>query len=1029
MTRECATVQSHSGLRRNRKALLSDLSNLVKASKHLQQMANGNPPTQITDEDIDDLILKAFKMVTRAVKFLDIWIEDIGLELSIDASIAAVDAYQDDNSVPPTPPADRVLSESTKFPLPGKYQNRKSNVTRRTSSSIGGVDHARSSSEQTNARPRYSRSSQTFIRPNSHSSRQFSRPPSVQIQTDHRTSNSQVDAQLSRQVTLASEKLQITHELFLGFLSSFIGQRLDSYSSTELLLITQDAVTACRNLLNVVEAVADRDLGRWDAIDKARDNMYARLTELVEAARDVLQPTHPGEEDYLVPAQGKRLADSATACVAGAGDCVAKTRFVIERIGDFDFEPLGLGISTFDVNFGSRQGHAHADSEADLAAITTHPSSSPPQPARTPPPPPLHSLNTDLPLPNNLSQSRTENPTSYNKSLSIHSLLPPIPNSAGQFLESSSVQTSFSSDGDTHDFKQKPFRFESAEISSAGSGSTYIGSMRDSETSVISSTSTRATSPDVLTPQPIGVTCMSHSFCGSQSSLSDEHDDVEAKLLERTFAHELVHNKDGQITGGTLPALIERLTTHDSTPDAMFVSTFYLTFRLFTTPMKFAQALIERFNYAADSPHVSGPVRLRVYNVFKGWMESHWRHDCDKPALACILPFAKDQLSTVLPTAGKRLTELAEKVSQADAPLVPRLISSMGKTNTAIAQYVSPDTPLPPPIITKSQLTSLRQWKYNGGAVSILDFDPLELARQFTIKESRIFCSILPEELLATEWMKKSGSMAMNVRAMSTLSTDLANLVADCILQLEDPHKRAKLIKQWVKIANKCLELDNYDSLMAIICSLNSSTILRLKRTWDIVSAKTKASLENLKSIVEVSRNYAVLRQRLQNLVPPCLPFVGTYLTDLTFVDVGNQTTRHLAGDGNEEGKPVINFDKHMKTARIIGELQRFQIPYRLTEVPELQTWMQDQLVRVRSSDQSNVQNYYRRSLLLEPRENSATTRLVVAPAAVVDGQGASVAPKEVGGKEGAKDKFDIFGLGWVHPSHKEKTAPIPAGQ
>jgi hypothetical protein len=135
-----------------------------------------------------------------------------------------------------------------------------------------------------------------------------------------------------------------------------------------------------------------------------------------------------------------------------------------------------------------------------------------------------------------------------------------------------------------------------------------------------------------------------------------------------------------------------------------------------------------------------------------------------------------------------------------------------------------------------------------GSSVSILDFDPLELARQFTIKESRIFCSILPEELLATEWMKKSGSMAVNVRAMSRLSTDLANLVADCILQLEDPKQRAKLIKQWVKIANKCLELNNYDSLMAIICSLNSSTILRLKRTWDIVSAKTKATLENLKT-------------------------------------------------------------------------------------------------------------------------------------------------------------------------------------
>lgn len=328
----------------------------------------------------------------------------------------------------------------------------------------------------------------------------------------------------------------------------------------------------------------------------------------------------------------------------------------------------------------------------------------------------------------------------------------------------------------------------------------------------------------------------------------------------------------------------------------------------------------------------------------------------------------------------------------------------MGKTNTSIAAYVAPDTPMPPPIISKSQLAALRSWKLGGANISILEFDPLELARQFTLKESQIFCSILPEELLATEWTKKEASVAVNVRAMSTLSTDLANLVADCILQLDDPKKRAATIKHWVKIANRCLELANYDSLMAIICSLNSSTILRLKRTWELVSSKTKATLEDLKAVIDCSKNYAVLRQRLQHTIPPCLPFVGTYLTDLTFVDVGNQPTRQLQGQGAEGRLSVINFDKHVKTARIISELQRFQIPYRFTEVPELQTWMQDQLVRVRSSDSSNVQNYYRRSLLLEPREQPK----------------AKVSASDLPSLNGSKEKLESFW--WPH--HKPANQP-----
>ena len=76
----------------------------------------------------------------------------------------------------------------------------------------------------------------------------------------------------------------------------------------------------------------------------------------------------------------------------------------------------------------------------------------------------------------------------------------------------------------------------------------------------------------------------------------------------------------------------------------------------------------------------------------------------------------------------------------------------------------------------------------------------------------------------------------------------------------------------------------------------------------------------------------------------------------------------------------MINFDKHMKTAKIIGELQRFQIPYRLMEVPELQEWIQAQVVRVRSSDSANVQEYYRRSLMLEPRETPSQRTTPVDP-------------------------------------------------
>ncbi|KAI9801410.1 MAG: hypothetical protein M1825_003389 [Sarcosagium campestre] len=1059
LTRESATIKAEASLRKNRKALLSDLSALVKTTKRLKDIANGVYLVENVEDVVDEMTMKAFKLVTRGVKFLDIWNEKIATGRIY---------HRNGFSVPPTPPADVstfgvAVSEDLpqgscfgSFVTPESYAVSDANVVQPVQTPAH--DPPVEQTKRISSTP--CRSSISSRPGTSLSSRTISRPASGKIHrlsASHRFSNSGrsvVNNNNNNRCNLASQQLSATHDAFLSLQGSFIGRlHLQSRSSPDLLETTHQSVAACRDLLAVVETVWERDNRRADSLLYAKDAMYGRITGLIGTAREIFRSSSSidDREDIMVPEESNLLMSEATACVMAAGECVARTKYVIEKIGDFEFEPVGLGIASALASLSNSP--ENVDDTGDLVSGDVQPHgladalSIPPEPmVRPPPPPPFSDRFSDAgridvasaaeDVPTGFSTG-DDSPTapSTSSTAPIHApsdsplLLPPVPHLSspllveGQFNHANSpvpihahvqskegpAQAQASAPAASQSLRQQPVRMDSFDVGSTGSNSTYISSMRDSETSIVSQTSTRATTPDHTGSKCLNTPTLSvcPSANGSQLTLADECEETEAKVLETTFAHELICNKDGQITGGTLPALIERLTTHDATPDSLFVSTFYLTFRLFTTPCEFAEALVQRFDYVADSPQGAGPVRLRVYNVFKGWMESHWRNESDSVALNVIVEFANTKLANLLPGAGKRLAELANKVSSVDRPLVPRLISSIGKTNTSIAPYVAPDTPLPTPSITKGQMALLKNWKQGGSTPNILDFDALELARQLTIKESKIFCSILPEELLAQEWTKKAGSLAVNVRAMSTLSTDLATLVADTILQFEDTKKRATIIKQWVKIANHCLELNNYDSLMAIICSINSSTILRLKRTWEVVSQKTKVRLENLRGIVEVSRNYAVLRQRLQGHVPPCLPFVGIYLTDLTFVDVGNGTTRQLPGDEGSQGTSVINFDKHMKTAKIIGELQRFQIPYRLNEIPEVQDWMNAQVLRVRSTDQANVQKYYRRSLLLEPREQNQSQRT------------SPIEPPSAG-----KDKFDF--LSW---SHYTKDKAVAAAQ
>lgn len=925
LTRDAVLVKEYDSIRRTRKGLLADLSLLVKASKSAQ-LTGLNPESPEFDEKVsDDLLLKAFQVVTRAVTFFDIWSEDVAFTRSPRFTSRSPQAFSP--IVPTTAHASIVRPASKRSSLYGSQR----------SSNCPSMNYSRT-------------------RPAS-----ISRPSTVTHRMSYTSRNLHI-----RQGNMASEQLSDTYDAFLGVLASFLGSHMQSRSSSELLLTTQQAVKSCRKLLEVVEIILEHDSLNSDDLQQAKDVMYDRITTLVHAAREVFRPLHAEDDDMIyLPGEGARLVNAATACVSGAGRCVAKARVLLEDIGDFELE---LRVNT-----------------SDVASISNADSLSPTKSLLAP-----------------CSLARGTQLSLEGNSLSRLSVLKDLGPSNERDESSACTQLAESPVSPTSDSFAHVYHADVAHAQQEQSlartmlhmsESTLVSSPRDSGPSFISETSTRATSPDAHVKN-------------SPKQVDDDHDDDDDALLEHHYAHELVVSSEGRLIGGSLNAIIERLTSHEATPNSGFVTMVYLTFRLFANPLEFAQALVARFEYIEACPKISHPVRLRVSNVFKGWLESHWRHDCDEPTIPYITSFFEEKVTQLLPSAGSRLLDLVNVVRTTHAPAVPRILSAMGKTNTVGSSKIDPDQPAPPSILSKSQLNALKMWKMGGSTLSILEFDPMELARQITIKTSAIFCSVLPEELLGCEFTKPSSSLAVNLRAMAQLSTDLNNLVVESILQLEDTKKRAMLLKQWIKVTSKCLELHNYETFMTINASLNTTAILRLKKTWELLGQKTKLMHDYHTEICSHEKNYACLRRRFESAALPCLPYVGIYRTDLIFTDQGNPAMRELqTGNGTIS---VINLGKHARTAEIISDLQRFQIPYKLTSVDELQTWLQDECVRVRAAGDRNVQNQYRRSLILEPKFDSYTQQQptkIKAFASMTSLTG--------------KDRFDF--LTWTHNNSKER--------
>ena len=1071
---------------------------------------------------VDDMALKAFKVVMRGVKVLDIrngllqlsgdceWAEEPLTESALWPVAAVVAATAE-----PSPKLDQdrcALPTTSPAAVVDEVQLPPADPTSSSSSSSHSGDGCSDSSKASGTSlvealvptpPIQLESSPTQLDMSTTSFTYVAFPPESHVPSSSSSSSSSSSplspsfSSSSNNPCLVSRRLGAAHDVFLSHQGSFIGRlHLQARFPGDLLFTTQQSALACRDLVRIVDAVCERDPYPND-LRQSKEAMCIHMANLVQNTKDVLQPRSSSSAavaaalddiDMMTPDEGQHLMSVATRCVRAAGGCVAKARSTLTRIGDFElpsnppeaYEVQDAAGDDDDV----QQGYVVVDDdESPLPEFPLPPSTAPSTVG--PFSEPGHSSDRPTPLQSPRSTSeRVPSPTPSSHSESFPLMMPtPTPPATTTTMAASPIASPADSTRPSTSASTAAARAytellqirtdkciiatttiiaepldslgEDFNVGSAGTNNTSFTEMTASD---VGTSSTRATSPDFNPPAAYGLSWpapLPHQTGADTTDSPDANEDMSSLTPSKTYSHELIYNKDGQVVGGTLPALVERLTMHDSTPDPAFMSTFYLTFRLFTTAFAFAEALIDRFDYIGDSGPMAGPVRLRVYNVIKGWLESHWHKDHDCIALPILVEFAATKLRGVLPQPAQRLGELAAKASAIDGPLVPRLLSSLGKASTLAAPPVSATESPPTPAISRGQMTALRTWRQGGALPSLLDLDPLEIARQLTIRESKMFCAILPEELLAQEWTRKSGSRAGNIRAMSTFSTDLATLVAETILRVGDVKKRAAVIKHWVKIGRECLALQNYDSLMAVVCALNSSNILRLKKTWEALSQKTMVTLDQLRGVVDVSRNYAVLRQHLHSHESPCLPFVGLYLTDLTFVDVGNQTTRQLPrqppcdGDGSSSGgtgetKSVINFDKHVKTAKIIGELQRFQVPYALTEVSELQDLIRTQLDDVRASEDSSLQNQYRRSLLLEPRDGSSSHRptasesfphhLAVAVGSVMTSSSSSssssmsyaaafMSTSNSTTSSSTRDRFDLFH--WAS-SNKEKPVGVP---
>ncbi|KAJ1822634.1 Ras guanine nucleotide exchange factor bud5 [Coemansia sp. RSA 2598] len=175
---------------------------------------------------------------------------------------------------------------------------------------------------------------------------------------------------------------------------------------------------------------------------------------------------------------------------------------------------------------------------------------------------------------------------------------------------------------------------------------------------------------------------------------------------------------------------------------------------------------------------------------------------------------------------------------------------------------------------------------------NILSLNPLDVACQLTIIESSCYCQIRPYELLNKEFSRRERSKAHNIRQMTQWSTQISRWASMLILKEQTPERRCRVLRYFIELGMQLLALKNYDALMAIKGAIYCAGVMRLKGTWSLLPKKFTIMCRRLLEAMNSDHNYANYRELLRKSQPPLLPFLGLYLTDLTFLEDGNPTYR-----------------------------------------------------------------------------------------------------------------------------------------
>lgn len=306
---------------------------------------------------------------------------------------------------------------------------------------------------------------------------------------------------------------------------------------------------------------------------------------------------------------------------------------------------------------------------------------------------------------------------------------------------------------------------------------------------------------------------------------------------------------------------------------------------------------------------ISTAATMRVLNIIKHWVSKHQQDfECDKELKAAVVDMLQEMACNTM-------------LNPAEHKVALSLLRTIAKDSAEQKNKVDLEKLLQPPEIST---------KENFDTLSAMD-----IAEQLTFLDHKIFISIRSEELLGQTWMKSEKSTkAPHVLLVSKRFNEVSRLVVSEVVTRTVLQERVACIEKWAAIADICRCMNNYNGVLQICAAFVNSSVYRMKKTWEKVPKSTKQTIEKLQDLVSSNGRFKNMRDALHRCDPPCIPYLGMYLTDLSIIEEG------IPGN-TDEG--LVNFSKMRTIAHVIREIRLFQqTPYKIEHIPRVTNYLLD---------------------------------------------------------------------------------------